>query len=262
MKTTESFIKYYFFVLALSLTALTGCADQLKKEAPKNANFADPNPVKAAKLNVRLGLTYLDQNQMSRAKMKLNRAMKLAPQLSEVHYGMAFYFEQVGEIEAARKAYQHSIVLNPHGGVEHNNYGGFLCRHQEYRASEKEFLEALRDPNYLNAAEALENAGLCVLEIPDEANATEYFKRALKHDPKRYHSLIELAYLSYLKQDFATASQYYSQYDYIAEPTARSLWLSIQLARHSGDKNKVSSDILLLKARFPHSKEYKEIIQK
>lgn len=261
MKTIESFIKNCLGIAVLSVITLNGCVEHVPpKEVAKNA--PELNLEKAAQLNVSLGLTYLKQNEMTRAKLKLNRAMKLAPQLPEVHYGMAFYFEQVGEVDAARKAYQRSIALNPKGGIEHNNYGTFLCKHHEYRASEKEFLQALTDPNYLNSAEALENAGLCVLEIPDEANATEYFKRALQHDSKRYNALIELAYISYQHKDFQSASMYCAQYELIAEPTARSLWLSIQLATHLEDKNKVSSDRLLLKDRFPNSKEYKDIIEK
>lgn len=258
MKITESFIKRAAWLLIVILMGLTSCAEH-KKEMGHPLTQSEPNLEKAAQLNVRLGLTYLEQKQMSRAKLKLNRAMKLAPYLSEVHYGMAFYFEEVGEIEAARHAYQRSITLNPQGGIEHNNYGAFLCRHQEYRASEREFLQALQDPNYLNAAEALENAGLCVLDIPDEPKAIEYFKKALKHDAKRYNALLELAYIYYSKKEFESAATYYAQYNLIAQPTARSLWLSIQLSKHFKDNNKFSSNLLLLKDRFPYSKEYKEL---
>jgi type IV pilus assembly protein PilF len=144
---------------------------------------------------------------------------------------MAFYYERIGEIEAARQAYQRAIALNPVGGIEHNNYGVFLCKQQEYRYSEKEFLQAISDPNYLNAAEALENAGLCVLAIPDEDKAMKYFKRALAHDLKRPHALIELAYLYYQKKDRETALHYYERYQKIAEPTERSKWLGRQLEK-------------------------------
>lgn len=255
MKKIGFYINILFLLLVL---VLTGCSSR-----PFNALETDAQSdlTKAAQLNIKLGLAYLEQGQVSRAKSKFNRAMKLAPQLSEAHYGMAFYFDRVGEIEAARKAYKQSITLNPNGGIEHNNYGAFLCRQKEYRASEKEFLKALKDPEYTNAAQALENAGLCVLEIPDEVNAVQYFKSALSHDPKLPNALIELAYIQYLHNDFETAMNYYLQYNQIADPIPRSLWLGIKLAQRTGDKNKVSSDLLLLKDRFPHSKEYKDLLK-
>ncbi len=259
MKKIVLYIKIVCLFLVL---ALTGCSATSFNDAQRERNGeAQSDFVKAAQLNIQLGLAYLDQDQVSRAKLKLNRAMKLAPELPEAHYGMAFYFDKVGEVEAAKKAYKHAIALHPKGGIEHNNYGTFLYRQKEYRAAEKEFLKALKDPEYTNAAQAFENAGLCVLEIPDQARAIQYFKSALSHDPKCFKALLELAYIEYFNKNVETAMHYYSQYTQIAGATSRSLWLGITLARHFDDKNKASSDLLVLKDRFPFSKEYKDLIK-
>lgn len=260
MKKIEFYTKYIHTVVGLWLLSLASCAPTTDPNPKQDIN-PEFNLQRAAQLNVKLGFAYLQDEQLNRAKTKFNRALRLDPNLPEVHYGLGFYFERVGEIDSARQAYQKAIALNPNGGKEHNNYGAFLCRQQEYRASEKEFMQALRDPNYLNVAEALENAGLCVLPIPDEPKAIEYFKRALSHDAKRPHALIELAYIHYAKNDFEGAQQYYKQYTKIQEPTARSMWLGIQLAHRADNHAEVSTQVEQLKKQFPLSKEYQEVKQ-
>jgi len=213
--------------------------------------------VKAAKLNVELGLGYLNQDQVARAKSKLLRAKTLAPELPEVHYSYGYFLERVGEIEAADKAYQKAVSLNSKGGNEHNNYGAFLCRQHQYRKAEKHFLKAIDDPNYPNPAEALENAGVCVNQIPDVAKATEYFEKALRYDSNRPTALLELAMIRYQDKQYSQATEYHNRYAQIAKPNARYLLLGIELAKKAGDKNKVASYQLLLNKQFPDAAKAK-----
>jgi type IV pilus assembly protein PilF len=208
---------------------------------------------KAARLNIELGLNYLKQGQTSRAKSKLNRAKRLAPNLSEVHYAYAFFHEQVGEAESAEKEYLKAISLKRDGGNEHNNYGTFLCRQQRYKDAEKQFLLAVEDPNYNNTAEAYENAGLCVLQKPDVARAVEYFEKALRYDQNRSNALLELAIIRFKEKNIQQAQAYFNLYAQAAKPTARSLLLGIELAKLHGDKNKEASYRMLLRS-FPDAK--------
>ncbi len=191
-----------------------------------------PNKSKAAKLNVELGLSYLKEGQISRAKSKLNRALALAPHLSEVHYAYGYFFEQIGESEQAEKSYLKAIALNPKGGIEHNNYGAFLCRQKHYRRAEKEFLIAVNDWQYTHTAQAFENAGMCLLLLPDKKSATLYFEKALRHDPKSPHALLELAQLNLEKRDFSKAKQYLLQYQQHFSANSRSLLLEKKLYFH------------------------------
>lgn len=252
-------------IVAALFSTLLGCTQTAKKEAAKredNArhlnNLAElSNKVdfeKAAKLNLELGMNYLKQEQVSRAKSKFNRAKTLAPHLSEVQYSYAYFLEYVGEIDNAEKHYQKAVSLNPKGGNEHNNYGAFLCRQHRYQKAEKEFLKAVEDPKYTNTAEAYENAGLCVQQIPDVAKASEYFEKALRYDPNRPNALIELAIIKYQHRKMAEAKEFHSRFVQVSKPTARSLLLGLELAINMGDKDKEASYRLLLNAQFPNAK--------
>lgn len=248
-------------VVVALLSTLLACSSDPKKESDKDTashNLYDlPETVdleKAARLNVELGVSYLNQGQIARAKSKFTRARNLAPQLPEVHYSFAYFQERQGEIEGAEKSYLKAISLNPKGGNEHNNYGAFLCRQQQYRKAEKEFMKAIEDPNYMNTSEAIENAGLCVLQIPDTAKAAEYFEKALRYDPSRANALIELAVIYYKEGKWSQASDYHARFAQFSKPTARSLLLGIELAKNVGDRNKEASYRMLLKAQFPEAK--------
>lgn len=244
------------FILAAMLSSIIACTPK-----NKNADTIQPSSMydlpesvdyqKAAKLNIELGLNYLKQDQIARAKSKLTRAKTLAPELPEVHYAYAYLLERVGEIDNAAKSYKKAISLKPKGGNEHNNYGTFLCRQHKYREAEKEFLIAVQDPNYMNTGEALENAGLCVMQVPDVAKAREYFEKALRYDPTRPNALIEVAIAYYNEKQWDKAQEHYDRFLQASAPTARSLLLGIELAKNNGDKNKEASYRMLLKAQYP-----------
>ncbi|MBN9287134.1 MAG: type IV pilus biogenesis/stability protein PilW [Gammaproteobacteria bacterium 39-13] len=251
--------KFFILILAGSLVA---CSSPNKKETTISEGsvpsmYALPNTKdldKAARLNIELGVNYLKQDQISRAKSKFIRAKELAPNLSEAHYSYGFFLERVGENEEAEKAYQKAISLNAKGGNEHNMYGAFLCRQHKYRKAEKEFLKAIDDPNYTLTAETYENAGLCVQQIPDMAKAAEYFEKALRYDPNRTNALLEMAIIKYQQKNISDAKAYHTRFTQLSQPNARSLLLGIELAKRTGETDKLASYQLLLNAKFPQAK--------
>lgn len=247
-----------FAVIFLTACTTPGKRDsELNSEAHKLKRLSQLQTTdheRAARLNLDLGFRYFHQGEIARAKSKFNRAMRLAPDLPEVHYSYAFFLEQVGEADAARKSYLQSMRLAPESGIVRNNYGTFLCRQGQYQEALDLFDRAVKDRSYAKSSEAMENAGLCALKNRDRVLAQSYFERALRHDPNRADALIELAYLSFEQRQIDNAMYYYHQFEQVSRPTARSLQLGIELARRSGDKNKQSSLELLLKAQYPEDR--------
>jgi type IV pilus assembly protein PilF len=153
----------------LSLMQLLGCA---------------PDLAKAAKINVQLGLAYLEKNQMSQAKKSLLQAKSEAPQEAAVWYGLGYFLERTGDLKSAEEHYRVALALNSNAGPALNNYGTFLCRQNRYSEALKIFEQAAADPHYLEPAVAYANAGLCALKIPNEGLAKHYFQEARAKDPK------------------------------------------------------------------------------
>lgn len=211
---------------------------------------------RAALVNVELGLGYLTQGQVARAKTKLTHAIKLAPSIPETHSAMAYFLEMVGEFKDAEREHKKAVSLSGKGAVL-NNYGAFLCRRGRLKEADRTFHKAIEDKNYARTAEVYENAGLCALKWPDDQKATEYLMTAIQRDPNRSSAFLELVSLSLKQQKFSEAKEWLNRYRAIAEQSARSLWLGISVARGLKDENSVASQALMLKNLFEDSPEYK-----
>jgi type IV pilus assembly protein PilF len=132
-----------------------------------------------------------------------------------------------------------------------------LCSQARYKEADKEFLLAIHDYNYPKTAEIYENAGLCALKAADIVKAENYFKTAVRYDPKQVASLMELAELYFKRGDFEQARNYLTRLRAQTEPYPRMLWLAIRLARQTKDADALASNVLLLKNLFADSLEYK-----
>jgi type IV pilus assembly protein PilF len=210
---------------------------------------------RAALINVELGLGYLTQGQVARAKTKLTHAVKLAPKISETHSAMAYFLEMVGEFKDAEREHRKAVSLSGKGAV-YNNLGAFLCRRGRLKEADQAFHVALADKEYARTAEVYENAGLCALKWPDDSKATEYLTTAVRRDPNRSSAFLELAALSLKQQKFVEAQEWLNHYKNIAEQSARSLWLGIAVSKGLKDENGVSNQVLMLKNMFADSPEY------
>lgn len=175
---------------------------------------------KAARLNTQLGLSYLKQGDRPRAKRKLFTALKLEPDSPEVLTALAYYYEKTEENEKAGSYYLKAMQLSTSKGPQYNNYGAFLCRQGNYKASIQYFLKAAQDPQYINTAAAYENAGLCAEEIPDYTSATGYFTKALEQDPERVGSFYELVKMNKKQGNLAKLKTLSNQYPHLAASPA------------------------------------------
>jgi type IV pilus assembly protein PilF len=146
----------------------------------------------AAEDNIKLGVAYLQTGDTPHAKEKLLLALEEAPDWAPAQDALGYFFESTGDKKIAEKYYQQALALSPHSGASLNNYAAFLCRDHRPMPAEKMFLQAATLPDYLNTANAYENAGLCALTIPDKNKATLYFKKALIQEPDREISMKEL----------------------------------------------------------------------
>lgn len=209
--------------------------------------------------NVELGVGYLQQGNIPRAKAKLLLALKQAPDWPPALDAMGYFLEKTGDADQALVYYQRSLAVAPHDGKVLNNYGTFLCRQKKYVQAEHYFLAAVKDPNYLTTAEAYENAGLCALNIPDDKKAEAYFKKALLQEPQRVSLMFELAKLAYRQQQYAAAKQYIDSYLNLAAANPAVLLLGYQTAKKRGDTASAMRYAALLRTQFPAAPEAQQL---
>jgi type IV pilus assembly protein PilF len=239
-------------IVVSSLILLAGCGSSRQNATKQHKKVAD-----AAEVNVKLGLGYLNANQPSRAKKKLLKAMALEPRSSQVNDAMAYFLESTGDKEEAEKYYKRAIELSSSSGAPLNNYGAFLCRQGKYKMAEKYFKLAIADKDYLNRADAYENAGLCVVQIPNYRKAEHYFKKALEQDDQRPNSLVELAEIHFLRKDYKNTKRYLQEFNKVASPTAQSLYLQYRVATRLNNQEQAREHLAELNKNFPASGQAK-----
>jgi type IV pilus assembly protein PilF len=227
----EFALKLRFIILTI-LIFLVACR---QSPAPE-----DMLPVKTVKLdeaaayNAQLGLAYLKQGNRVRAKHKLLQALAQAPNAPNTNASMAYFMEKSGELDKARSYYQKAILTSNSAGTQLNNYGAFLCRQGDFQHAEAYFLKAAADMQYEHTAGALENAGLCVLGIPDLIKAKSYFLKALEEDPSREQSLYELVNIETSQGRFDQALTYLQKYQAIALSDRTLLGMAANVAEKAG----------------------------
>ncbi len=254
-----SILSLFACLLLLTACSTTNKPEKYRGISKNTASAVKPNTT-AADYNVQLGMGYLEQGDVSRAKQKFLLAKEQGPQYSPAQQAMGYFYESTEEPKNAEKYYLKAIQLDPKSGSAHNNYGTFLCKQQRFKEADQQFMLAVQDPAYLKTAEAYENAGLCAMQIPDNAKASDYFQKAIAKDTKRSTAYLELAQISYNQKQYDQAQKYLAQYQaQVKELEPEALWLAIRLAREQKDQVSAGRYSMLLQNRYPDSKEYKEL---
>lgn len=243
------------YVLALVVVLLTACLPNGGTK-PTQHVAADP---KAAEINMRLGLNYMQRGDYEVALEKLQKALKQDPNLPSAHNTIALLYQRLNETEKAEQHFKQAVRRAPDYSEAQNNYGVFLCQQQRYKEAEERFLKALDNPLYSSPAQAIENAGVCVSRIPEMEQAEKYFRQALQINPNLSKSLLQMAMISFEQNDFLQARAYIERYQAVARWTSQSLLLAIKTENQLNDQNAVASYSLLLRGRFPDSDETQQV---
>ena len=232
------------------LLALSGCITETTG-LKRNLDLQ-----KSLQAHIDLGLGYLAQGDLARAKEKLARAMEIDENSASAHnaYGLLFQLEE--EMDLAEKHFRRAIQLNPKYALVRNNFGAFRYAEGRYEEAIEQLKVGAQDPFYRARSQVFENLGICYLKTRDKKLAEEAFDHAIALNPRQTRSLLELAELKFGQQDHPQARDLYKRYIAIAEQSARSLWLGIRVAQIFQNRDDVASYALMLKNIFPASLEY------
>lgn len=230
-------------------TFLSACVTE-----PRDPDFAGAegiNKEAAAKNRVSLGLTYLSNGNFSQAKANLDKALNFAPKSADAHFAMAYYYQQVDELQTADEYYLEALNLAPENPNIINSYGAFLCEQGRYEKAKSYFLKAVTSKSYVSTAETYENLAICAVDQGKTDEAIGFFEQALNHQPTRGKSLFLLAQLQKDQGNFGEAKKTLWKYDRVSRVSSESLWLSYEIARGLGDTKSALGYGELMKSMYP-----------
>lgn len=246
MKKIALTIMLYFLCLGLN-----GCNQTTDPESTRPATGTND----IAQANLNLGIAYLRTGEYEKALEKLEKARQADDEYPPIYNALGVLYQQLGNKVKAEKFFLQALKLNGSDPSTLNNYGQFLCRESRFDEAEAAFLKAANNPLYATPEIAYSNAGSCAMNQGKLDIAETYFRDALQKNPRVAIALLQMAEISYDTNNYLSARGYMQRYLEISAHTAKSLWLGIQIENELGDKNTLSSYKLLLKNKFPDSKE-------
>jgi type IV pilus assembly protein PilF len=209
---------------------------------------------------VQMGVVYMQEDRLDIALDKFQRALELDSTYSPAHNGIAILYNRLGENDNAERHFRKAIKHDPKNSGSLNNYGGFLCEQGRYAEAEEKFIAAVSNPLYRSPASALTNAGVCAGRIPDLEKAESYFRHALDHNARYPLALLRMSALSLHKENYMSARGYMQRYQEVAQFSAESLWIAVQIEYALGNKDAAASYTLLLKNNFPNTIQTKQLL--
>ena len=218
---------------------------------------SDVNRKTASVANSELGVAYLSRGQYKVAMVKLKKAIDFDEENSNAHHYIAELYRRLEQNDLAAEHFNIALKLKPNDSSIKNNYGIFLCGTGSFDEGLKVLNTVLADPLYIDKAQAYENMGLCAEKQGNVQAAEQYFLTALKFNSQLRGALLGLATIEFDKNNLKSASLYFEQHNKISQHTPQSLWLGVLIEREKGRKGQSGSYAILLKNRFPDSKEAK-----
>jgi type IV pilus assembly protein PilF len=213
----------------------------------------------AATYNVQLGIAYMNQGDLARAKEKLDRALSQDPDNADVRSACAMLYERMGDADKADEEYRAALRLAPHDPKVTNNYAVYLCQIRRTDDGVKHFLEAARNPLYPTPEVAYTNAGVCLRAAKRDTEARADFVRALQLKPSFGEAEFQLATLQFQLNELSAARTGIDAFLSNYEATPDLLLLGVQVARAQGDRLGAQRYARRLQLDFPDTPQAKAL---
>jgi type IV pilus assembly protein PilF len=249
-------IKYVFVGVLLSVF-LSSCVT----ENP-NGLIKTVDKKKSLDLHVQMALGYVDKGNRDAARHHLTKAFDIDKNSVPATNAMAMLYQLEGESALAEEQFKKAIKQDKKYTIAHNNYGIFLFNQQRYQEAFTQFELAAADLAFDRRSNVLTNLGRAALKIGNDVRARAAFEHACVLDRRNADAFIEIADINFQKQEYAEAKRNIDVYVGLAEQSPRSLLLSIRLERIFGNRDREASLALILRTKYPYSKEYLDYKQK
>lgn len=237
--------------LAIKQSICTRVAQEPERKLSKNERLAE--------LRAALGAGYMQEGALDVALRELETSLQLNPRSATAHATMALLQLRLSKPELAGEHYRRALALSPSDPEIRNNYGVYLCGLGRVKEADAQFRCAIANPLYRTPALAYTNAAECALRNGDSARAETDLLTAVQLDPGFVTPSLILADLKYKAGDARAAREHLARYVRRAGQTPAGLALGIRVETALGDLDRAASYRLLLKDRFPDSREAQEL---
>jgi type IV pilus assembly protein PilF len=249
-----------FPALVVAALALGGCQTTTTVTTSSDTGQggganAEGDPHQRAAVRVQLAAGYYQKGQVEVAIKEAKDAARLDPNLASAYSLLGLIYMDLQENDQADQNFRRALQLNPADPGLNNDYGWFLCRTHRERDAIGYFDKALTDRLYSTPAMALQNAGICLMQIGDNQRAEKYLMRAFESDASSPVAKFQLARLYLQTHRLERATFYYDLLTKGTDPNAQLLWLGTKIAHAKSDARTEHELGEVLRERFPDAPE-------
>jgi type IV pilus assembly protein PilF len=198
---------------------LSGCATQPQ-------GLGGDRETSPADAYTRLGVAYLERDNLQRAMGALDRALSIAPDDPEALQAMAMVYQRQGEAALADETFQRALSADRNFTRARNNYAAFLYDRGRIREACEQLELASGDAQYPARAQLFANLGQCQRELGDVAAARQQPRAGPEHRPAQRPQLLHPGRAGVRRGNHARAQQQLETFIRLAGADASSLQLA------------------------------------
>ena len=218
-------------------------------------------PRERARAHTELAGAYYERGNLAVALDELRIAIAADPGYAPAYNVLALVHADLRENDQAQANFERALRLNATDPDVNHNYGWFLCQTNREEQSLRYFLAAVRNPLYATPQKSYSLAASCALRKNREADAIDFYERALRLDANYLSAMIGLAQIRFKRGQLAESKALVTRYNRLVDPTAESLWLALRIERRLGDKGAEGSLAAQLRRQYPGTPEYQELLR-
>lgn len=243
------------------LLTVVGCATTAMDSDPMGGRegMDRVSPVRAAEVNTRLGIGYMERNQLQLAIEKLQTALQHDSAHTPAHLTLALIYDRLGEAAAAGQHYRRASQLAPNDGSTQNAVAVHLCQQGQFAEADRHFQRAMADAFYATPELAYGNAGACARRAGQIEKAEGYLRQALEIDPDYPDALFQLADLQLASGDAFRARAFLQRLEAAAEADPAALVLGYKIEQQLNNADQAEQYAMLLERLFPQSVQAREL---
>lgn len=215
----------------------------------------------AAELNYQLGARYYRNGNFELARDRLLYSIELDSKNAVAHYTLALAYEALGNLRLATESYEQAVRVSPKDYKVQNAYAVFLCNQGKFDEAGEHFATAAKITENDNAEITLTNAGVCMMQRPDQVRAEAFFREALEYRSNHGEALIQLCLLKFAQGDYLASRAFLQRYLGSNIPTPGVLNLGVQIEDKLGDERAKTEYSNRLLREFPTSSEARRVLE-
>jgi type IV pilus assembly protein PilF len=239
-------------IAIFAVSALQACAP-VPTQPPGVSVSETQSARNRARIHAELGSAYYGAGRYAVAIEELQEALKADPAYVPALNQLGLVYLALGQEPQAMAQLERALKIDPNDSSVNNNYGTLLCQ----RGREKDGLRYLRkvlsDPLYPSPEAAHVNAGICLKNLGDMAQAEASFRKALAMSPSLPQALYQLAELAFERGDLPAARDFITRHAQLTVQDAAALWLAARIESRLGNRNALASYGAQLNRRFPEA---------